>query len=101
MKYLLILIILGYIIVPHEKLLDIYIYIDNKLTFDEHVTRLCNKASQKLHALARVPSYMITEQRRKIMAAYINSQFGYCPLVCMFHIRTMNNRIIYNDSKLT
>ena len=53
----------------------VYIYIDNKLTFDEHVTRLYNKASQKLHALARVSSYMTTEQRRKLMTAYINSQF--------------------------
>ena len=94
---------------PHEKLLGMYI--DNKLTFDEHVTRLCNKASQKLHALARVSSYMTIEQRRKIMNAYINSQFGYCPLVWVFHSRTLNNRInkiheralhIINDgSKLT
>ena len=94
---------------PHEKPLGISI--DNKLTFDEHVTRLCNKASQKLHALARVSSSMTTEQRHKIMAAYINSQFGYCPLVWMFHSRKLNNRvnklheralrITYNDSKLT
>ena len=94
---------------PHEKLLGIYI--DNKLSFDEHVTRLCKKASQKLHALARVSSYMTTEQRRKIMTAYINSQFGYCPLVWMFHSRTLNNRInkiherslriVYNDRNLT
>ena len=64
---------------PHEKLLGIYI--DNNMTFDEHVTRLCNKASHILHALARVSSYMNTQQRRKIMTAYINSQFGYCLLV--------------------
>ena len=94
---------------PHEKLLGIYI--DKNMTFDEHVTRLCNKASHKLHALARVSSYMNTQQRRKIMTAYINSQFGYCPLVWMFHSRTLNNRInkiheksiriVYNDNNLT
>ena len=88
----------------------VYIYIDNKLTF-EHVTRLCNKASQKLHALARVSSYITTGQRRKIMTAYINFQFEYCPLVWVYHSRTLNKRInkiheralriIYNDSKLT
>ena len=94
---------------PHEKLLGIYI--DNNMTFDEHVTRLCNKASHKLHALERVSSYMNTQQRRKIMTAYLNSKFGCCPLVWMFHSRTLNNRInkihekslriVYNDNNLT
>ena len=36
---------------------------------------------------------MITEKRRIIMKVYINSQFGYCPLVWMFHDRTLNRRI--------
>ena len=75
----------------HEKLLGVVI--DNDLKFDEHVTRLCKKGSQKLHALARVSHYMNTNQRRLIMKAFISSQFGYCPLVWMFHSRTLNNRI--------
>ena len=28
-----------------------------------------------------------------IMKAFINSQFGYCPLAWMFHSRQLNNRI--------
>ena len=43
-----------------EKLLGVTI--DNKLTFDEHVSGLCKKASQKLHALARVANYMSTKK---------------------------------------
>ena len=45
------------------------------------------------------------------MKAFIESQFGYCPLVWMFHNRTLNNRInalhekaltlVYNDSALS
>ena len=35
-----------------EKLLGITF--DNKLCFDIHVTKLCKKAGQKLHALARI-----------------------------------------------
>ena len=30
---------------------------------------------------------------RVLMKAFIASQFSYCPLVCMFHSRTMDNRI--------
>ena len=74
-----------------KKLLGITI--DNKLTFDEHVSSLCDKASQKLHALSRVARYMNIKQRQIIMKSFINSQFGYCPLVWMFHSRKINNRI--------
>ena len=90
-----------------EKLLGITI--DNKLRFNEHVSGLCKKASQKLHALARVANYMNTNKRSMIMKAFITSQFGYCPLVWMFHSRSLNNRInkiheralriVFNDKK--
>ena len=61
-----------------EKLLDVKI--DNKLSFEDHVIDLCTKASQKLHALSRIANVMNLQQRRKIMNAFVNSQFGYCPL---------------------
>ena len=32
-------------------------------------------------------------QLRLIMNAFILSQFGYCPLVWVFHSRKLNNRI--------
>ena len=75
----------------NEKLLDILF--NNKFDFDEHVTSLCRKASQKLNVLARVAHYMNLAQRMLIMNIFILSQFGYCPLVWMFHSRKLNNRI--------
>ena len=90
-----------------QKLLGITI--DNKLTFDDHVSSICTKASQKLHALSRVSNFMTFKQRKIIMNTFISSQFGYCPLVWMFHSRKLNNRInrlheralrvVYNDDK--
>ena len=53
----------------------------------------CDKASQKLSALARIASFMKTDQNRRIMKAFISSQFGYCPLVWMFCSRRLNNRM--------
>ena len=83
------------------------ITIDKDLKFDDHVNSLCRKACQKLNALARLAPYMNVEKRRIIMKAFIESQFGYCPLVWMFHSRGLNNkinriheralRITYND----
>ena len=54
---------------------------------------LCRKASQKLNALARVAQYMNLAHHRLIMNAFIFGQFGYCPLVWMFHSRKLNNHI--------
>ena len=56
---------------------------------------------------------MSLEKRRLVMKVSVNSQFGYCPLIWMFHNRTLNNginriheqalRIVYRDktSKFT
>ena len=57
------------------------------------MNNLCNKVSQKLNALTRISNYIQPNQRRLIMKAFITSQFGYCPLVWMFHSRRNNNRI--------
>ena len=85
--------------------------IDNKLNFNEHVSKICKKASQKLHALARISNYMSQEKLRTLMKAFVESQFGYCPLIWMFHSRTLNNRInrlheralrlVYKNTNLT
>ena len=74
-----------------QKLLGIEI--DNKMTFDTHVSTICTKTSQKLHALSRVCHLMEFKHRKIVMNCFIMSQFGYCPLVWMFHSRKLNNRI--------
>ena len=67
--------------------------IDNELKFTEHVSYLCKKGNQKLHALARISKFICIEKRKLIMRTFIESQFNYCPLVWMFHNRTLNNKI--------
>ena len=43
--------------------------------------------------LSRVSNFMTMKQRQITMKAFVLSQFGYCPLVWMFHSRKLNNRI--------
>ena len=76
----------------HEQEL-LGITIDSKLTFKSHVNNVCKKASQKLNALVKVSSYMDTNKRKILMKSFITSQFGYCPLIWMFHSRQLNGRI--------
>ena len=75
----------------NEKLLGTSV--DATFSFEHHVTSLCKKASQKLHALARIAHYIDFEKRRSLMKAFVISQFNYCPLIWMFHNRALNNRI--------
>ena len=54
---------------------------DSSLTFEGHITNLCKKASQKLHALARIVSYMDLPKRKVLIKTFITTQFSYCPLI--------------------
>ena len=59
------------------------ITIDNKLNFNDHIRKLCKKANQKLHTLARISTYLDSRKLRIIMKTFIDSQFNYCPLIWM------------------
>ena len=77
--------------VKKKKLLGISI--DTRLSFEHHVTSLCKKVSQKLHALARLAHYMDFKKRKSLMKAFVISQFNYCLLIWMFRNKALNNRI--------
>ena len=67
---------------------------DSNLSFESHVTSLCKKASQKLHALARISHSMDLNKRRNLMKAFIIYHFSFCPLsFWMFYTRNINNTI--------
>ena len=92
-----------------ENLLGIKI--DNKLWFENHASSLCKKASQKLHALARIANNMDLSKRKCLIKAFVTSQFNYCPLIWMFYSRELNKRtnsireralrLVYQDNSLS
>ena len=66
---------------------------DSNITFENHINSICKKASKKLNALARIAPYMNTQEQRTIIKSFVTFQFSYCPLICMFHSRRLNNKI--------
>ena len=68
--------------------------IDIKLNFKEHVTKLCNKVSKKIQALARVFPYMQETQRKLLMNVYFLSQIVHCPLAWMNYSKVIINNCI-------
>ena len=85
--------------------------IDKNLDLNDHVSYLCKKGNQKLHALARISKYLSKDKLKIIMKTFVQSQFNYCPLTWMFHNITLNNkinklheralRIVYKNDDLT
>ena len=75
----------------NEKLLGVTI--DTNLNFICHLENILKKGSKKVHALARITSYLSIPKRKLLMNSFFTSQFNYCPLTWMCHSRTMNNKI--------
>ena len=85
------------------------ITIDSQLNSENHLSAISNKVSKKINALGRIANYMLLEKRRIVVKTFTESQFNYCPLIWMFHSRTINNkinrlheralRIVYSDFK--
>ena len=80
-----------------QKILGLII--DNNLNFKDHMTELCKKASQKIEALCRLPSYLRNSQKKVIFNSIIKTQCNYCPLVWMFCSRTLNDMINKSHEK--
>ena len=83
----------GSMIKSTQKEILLGIKLDSELRFEDHVNFMCEKASQKLYALARIAQFMDLKQKRKIMKAFVESQFEYCLLIWMFHSRGLNDKI--------
>ena len=56
------------------------ILIESEISFDQHISSICNKARKKLHALGRFATFKLFNKLRTLMKAFIESQFNYCPL---------------------
>ena len=69
------------------------IQIDNKLNFENHITTLCSKASQKLGALQRFSNLLDVRKKNILFNTIIKSQFCYCPLVWMVCSRRSNSLV--------
>ena len=58
------------------------------LCFDEYIAPLYKKAGKKLSFLAKLSNFICTNKRRVSLKAFIDSQFGYCPLIRIFSMST-------------
>ena len=69
------------------------ITIDSELNFENQLSAICNKVSRRTNALGRIVNYMPRGKLHIVIKTFIEYQFNYCPLIWMFHSRTINNKI--------
>ena len=69
------------------------IKVDSRLDFNEHLYGIIKKASRKINTLSRITPFMNISKRRILMKSFFNSQFNYCPVISMFHSRSVNSKI--------
>ena len=55
--------------------------IDDRLTFDGHISNMCIKAGRQLNVLQRLKGSLDQDSRMAIYKSFIMSNFNYCPLI--------------------
>ena len=64
---------------PYVKLLGVLI--DNKLSFNQHVSEVIKKSSRQLNCLKRVAYSLDTKTRLLLYKTFVSSNFNYCAVV--------------------
>ena len=51
--------------------------IDNTLSFNKHISTLCQKASNHLNAIERIQKYMVFKEKEVLLNSFALSNFNY------------------------
>ena len=69
---------------PENRAKRLGIEIDNKLSFQQRIFTLCNKASNQLNSIERIQKFMGFKEKEVLLNSFVYSNFNYCPLVWHF-----------------
>ena len=67
--------------------------IDDRLTFDGHISNMCIKAGRQVNALQRLKGSLDQDSRMAIYKSFIMYNFNYCPLIWMFTSTTSLSKL--------
>ena len=69
------------------------VHIDDKLTFDLHITKTCKSTANKLQAPIRLRMFLSFEEKKTLINSYFYSDFNYCLLVWIFSSAKSLNKV--------
>lgn len=67
--------------------------IDDKLKFESHISKNCEKAGGQLNSLFRFKRYLSPFTKKLTVNSFILSNFSYCPLIWLFCPAKSKNKI--------
>ena len=83
------------------------IQIDDKLSFNLHISNICRFAVYQLNALIRLKRFLGFKEKKSPINSYFMANFNHCPLVLMFlsvsslkkteNLQKRPLRFLYND----
>ena len=69
------------------------IQIDDKLSFNLHISNICMSAANQLNALIRLKRFLGFKEKRILINTYFMESFNYCLLVWMFSSASLLKKI--------
>ena len=87
------IILRGHEIESEDLVTLLGVTIDYKLSFENHIQELCQRASAQLNALKRLGYLMEHKTRKTMVQSFILGHFNYCPLVWYFTSAKQINKI--------
>ena len=83
----------GVSLTPKSSVKLLGIEIDNKLNFETHVSKLCNKASNQLNAICRLQPYLGQKEKETIINTFVQSNFNYGSSIWHFCNKKSQNKV--------
>ena len=70
------------------------VHVDDKLSFNAHVTEICKKSGRQASALMRLCNLLDYDTKLLLYKSFISSNFEYCPLVWSFCNKVDYNKVL-------
>ena len=80
-------------VIPKKSVNLLGIEIDDKLSFEKHVSTIFKKANNRLNAISRIGSALGQKEKEILINTFVYSNFNYAPLVWHFTTRKCTNKI--------
>jgi len=79
------------VIIPTDCVKLLGVNIDNKLSFNQHISQLSKKAGKQINAMSRLSNVLSKENKMTVLKSFILSNFNYCPLV--YHVSSKGSSL--------
>jgi hypothetical protein len=73
----------GNIIKVQDEVKILGLHLDKRLTFHSHISKICQKAGNQVHALCRLSNILSESNKLLVYSSFVECYFNYC--CCIWH----------------